>query len=102
MFPSRGHPDAAREEVSQETWGPREPCRHTPIAALCFPFWQAPAPTSMEVGKAVVPNGPGTEQGVGVLLPWTAASWNVCLSLAVADCVLWTSGQDVALSLLET
>lgn len=56
----------------------------------------------MEVGKAVVPNGPGTEQGVGVLLPWTAASWNVCLSLAVADCVLWTSGQDVALSLLET
>lgn len=27
---------------------------------------------------------------------------SMCLSLAVAGCVLWTSHQDVALSLLET
>lgn len=27
---------------------------------------------------------------------------SMCLSLAVAGCVLWTSQQDVALSLLET
>lgn len=44
----------------------------------------------------MLPMGLGTEKGVGVLLPWTAASWSVCLTLAVAGCVLWTSGQDVA------
>lgn len=38
---------------------PQEPCHHTPPLLLCFPCWQAPTPTSTEVGRAMVPKGPG-------------------------------------------
>lgn len=39
----------------------------SPIATLCFPCWQAPTPTSKEVGKAHLSQmGLGTG-GLGVL-----------------------------------
>lgn len=84
---------------------PQEPCHHPPpppIATL-LPLLAGSYSYLHGSGQSHGPQRAWAQKKELVcFLPWAAASWSVCLSLAVAGCVLWTSRQDVALSLLET
>lgn len=79
--PHAGIPRCPREEVSNKTWGP-------PSRTM----------SSHPYRYSVLPLLAGS---CSFLQRW-AKLWMVCLSLMVTGSVLWTSPQDVDLSLLET